>query len=194
MRPETWWKLPVVDRQELREHNGSRKSTAPPLPSVQKQTSGTTGEPLLFGYEPDSEYWRHAVRLRAYEWAGYRPGDRALYFLGSPGTLGASARHAGEDRARPVPEARTVRALRLSRRGATAAKSFGRSLGFVPAFSCVTPRRGGAGPVHQPQRFAVLVHHSDRLAARRGSFRAIALDLAPRFSARPFSRPTAAGR
>src|SRR5690606_22619888 len=47
-----------------------------------KQTSGTTGEPLVFGFEPDSEHWRRAVRLRGYEWAGYRPGDRALHFWG----------------------------------------------------------------------------------------------------------------
>ena len=40
-------------------------------------TSGTTGEPLVFGYDRDSEYWRQATKLRGYGWAGYRPGDAA---------------------------------------------------------------------------------------------------------------------
>jgi phenylacetate-CoA ligase len=56
----------------------------PPLPTILRQTSGTTGEPLVFGYEPDSEHWRRAVKFRGYAWAGYRPGDRALHFWGAP--------------------------------------------------------------------------------------------------------------
>lgn len=77
-------KLPVVRRAALRTAGRSRESNAPPLPTIRKQTSGTTGEPLLFGFEPDSEHWRRAVRLRGYEWAGYRPGARALHFWGAP--------------------------------------------------------------------------------------------------------------
>jgi phenylacetate-CoA ligase len=82
--PEDLARLPVLRRDELRAHNHERQSTAPPLPTLRKQTSGTTGEPLIFGYEPDSEHWRQAVKLRAYEWAGYRPGDRVLHFWGAP--------------------------------------------------------------------------------------------------------------
>jgi phenylacetate-CoA ligase len=82
--PEDLRKLPVLDVAELRANNAARESTAPPFPTLRKQTSGTTGEPLLFGYEPDSEHWRQAVKLRGYEWAGYRPGDRVLYFWGAP--------------------------------------------------------------------------------------------------------------
>ncbi|MDX2087530.1 MAG: hypothetical protein SFX73_06760 [Kofleriaceae bacterium] len=77
-------KLPLVRRAELRAAGMARASTVPPLPTIRKQTSGTTGEPLLFGFEPDSEHWRRAVKFRGYEWAGYRPGDRALHFWGAP--------------------------------------------------------------------------------------------------------------
>lgn len=82
--PEDLPKLGVIRRPELRAQGRAWASTAAPLPTIRKQTSGTTGEPLLFGFEPDSEHWRRAVRYRGYEWAGYRPGDRALYFWGAP--------------------------------------------------------------------------------------------------------------
>jgi phenylacetate-CoA ligase len=84
LTPEDLQKLPVLRRQELRALGQTRTSTAPPFPTVRKQTSGTTGEPLLFGFEPESEHWRRAVRYRGYEWAGYKPGDRALHFWGAP--------------------------------------------------------------------------------------------------------------
>jgi len=82
--PEDLPKLPVLRRADLRSCGGTRESTAPPRPTIRKQTSGTTGEPMLFGFEPDSEHWRRAVRFRGYGWAGYRPGDRALHFWGAP--------------------------------------------------------------------------------------------------------------
>jgi phenylacetate-CoA ligase len=82
--PEDLAKLGVLRRADLRAWGSARASIAPPLPTIRKQTSGTTGEPLLFGFEPDSEHWRRAVRYRGYEWAGYRPGDRALHFWGAP--------------------------------------------------------------------------------------------------------------
>lgn len=82
--PEDLPRLPVIRRAELRAAGRARESRVPPLPTIRKQTSGTTGEPLVFGFEPDSEHWRRAVRFRGYEWAGYRPGDRALHFWGGP--------------------------------------------------------------------------------------------------------------
>jgi phenylacetate-CoA ligase len=77
-------KLPVLRRSALQRTSLSRTSTARPFPTIRKHTSGTTGEPLLFGFEPNSETWRRAVRFRGYEWAGYRPGDLALHFWGAP--------------------------------------------------------------------------------------------------------------
>src|SRR5215831_4976785 len=77
-------RLPILTRDEARDQARERESVVPPLPSLRKQTSGTTGQPLLFGYEPASEHFRQAVKLRAYEWAGYRPGDKALFFWGAP--------------------------------------------------------------------------------------------------------------
>jgi phenylacetate-CoA ligase len=76
-------KLPLLTRQDASDLE-ARKSSSPPLPQIDKSTSGTTGAPLVFGYDVGSEYWRQAIKLRGYAWAGYRPGDRSLHFWGSP--------------------------------------------------------------------------------------------------------------
>lgn len=80
-------KLPLLTREEASASLAERKSTAAPLPEIGKMTSGTTGNPLTFAYDRDSEYWRQAIKLRGYGWAGYRPGDRSLHFWGSVASL-----------------------------------------------------------------------------------------------------------
>jgi phenylacetate-CoA ligase len=82
--PQDLLKLPILRRADLQSNQRERESTAPPFVTIRKQTSGTTGEPLLFGYEDDSDHWRRAVKLRGYEWAGYRPGNRTIHFWGAP--------------------------------------------------------------------------------------------------------------
>jgi len=77
-------KLPLLTREEAMNHHDARKSVAPPLAAIDKTTSGTTGRPLAFAYDRGSEYWRQAVKIRGYSWAGYRPGDRSFHFWGSP--------------------------------------------------------------------------------------------------------------
>jgi phenylacetate-CoA ligase len=77
-------KLPVLTREEARANPKERESIRTPLPTIRKNTGGTTGQPLLFGYDVDSEYWRNAMKLRGYGWAGYRLGDRVLHFWGAP--------------------------------------------------------------------------------------------------------------
>ena len=77
-------KLPLLTRDEARDNLEARRSTASPLPLIDKSTSGTTGRPLAFAYDRGSEYWRQAVKIRGYSWAGYRPGDKSFHFWGSP--------------------------------------------------------------------------------------------------------------
>ncbi len=76
--------LPLLSRAEATECFEARKSSGAPLPLIGKATSGTTGIPLTFAYDRGSEYWRQAVKLRGYGWAGYQPGDRSLHYWGSP--------------------------------------------------------------------------------------------------------------
>jgi phenylacetate-CoA ligase len=82
-------RLPVVTRDELRDAGRDWESVGEPRPTIRKSTSGTMGKPLVFGYEPASEHWRQAVKLRGYGWAGYRVGRRALHYWGA-GRPGAS--------------------------------------------------------------------------------------------------------
>jgi phenylacetate-CoA ligase len=77
-------KLPLLTREQAVTEQAARQSLVPPLPSIAKSTSGTTGSPLTFAYDRGSEYWRQAIKLRGYGWAGYGLGDRSLHFWGSP--------------------------------------------------------------------------------------------------------------
>jgi phenylacetate-CoA ligase len=80
-------KLPLLSRDEASTSLGQRKSTAKPLPDIHKMTSGSTGYPLCFAYDRESEYWRQATKLRGYSWAGHRPGDKSLFFWGSTAAI-----------------------------------------------------------------------------------------------------------
>jgi phenylacetate-coenzyme A ligase PaaK-like adenylate-forming protein len=80
--PADLGKIPVLTRAEASASLEARKSTAPPYFEISKMTSGTTGEPLEFGYDRGSEYWRQATKLRGYGWAGYRLGDKSLHYWG----------------------------------------------------------------------------------------------------------------
>jgi phenylacetate-CoA ligase len=83
-RVEDLSRLPLLTRERASQSLEARKSKGPPLPDIDKATSGTTGRPLVFAYDRGSEYWRQATKLRGYGWAGYQPGDRSLHFWGSP--------------------------------------------------------------------------------------------------------------
>jgi phenylacetate-CoA ligase len=76
-------KLPLLTRDAAAEFFEERRSSSEPLPVIRKMTSGTTGHPLAFAYDVGSEYWRQAIKLRGYSWAGYRLGDRSLHYWGS---------------------------------------------------------------------------------------------------------------
>ncbi len=75
-------KLPLLDRDTVRLTLDARTASAPPLPVITKSTSGTTGQPVVVRYNAESRHYRDATRWRAYGWAGYRIGMRAMHFWG----------------------------------------------------------------------------------------------------------------
>ncbi len=76
-------RLPILTRADARQAGDTRAATAPPLVAIRKQTSGTGGQPLSFGYDIASEHWRQAVKLRGYGFCGYRLGQPTLYYWGA---------------------------------------------------------------------------------------------------------------
>ena len=74
--------LPILDRAEVRSAGKTRASTAAPLPSIVKMTSGSSGEPLKIAYDRGSENWRQATRHRGYAWAGHRIGVDTVHYWG----------------------------------------------------------------------------------------------------------------
>lgn len=75
-------RLPLLTRPLARDSANTRVSHAPPHVAVKKTTSGTMGQPLPLGYNLESEYWRNAVRMRGYAWAGYEIGAKSLHYWG----------------------------------------------------------------------------------------------------------------
>lgn len=77
-------RLPILTKDVARVAGALRTSTVPPFPTVLKATGGSTGQPLKFGYDRNSEYWRLAVKMRGWGWSGYRLGEKMIYFWGPP--------------------------------------------------------------------------------------------------------------
>ncbi len=92
--------LPLLTRQIVRERYTDLVDPAHRGKTLKKGTSGSTGCPLKFEYSMTSEYWRQAVKLRGYGWAGYRPGLKTFYYW------------AAVSAARPSLKIRADRALR----------------------------------------------------------------------------------
>ncbi len=76
-------RLPILDRATARANTETREAKVPPLVAIRKRTSGSSGEPLVFGYDLGSEHWRQAIKLRGYGWAGYRLGARSVHYWGT---------------------------------------------------------------------------------------------------------------
>jgi phenylacetate-CoA ligase len=77
-------RLPLLTREEVRNSVEARTSRVPPFPTIFKTTSGSAGAPIPVAYEPGSEHWRQAVKIRSYAWAGLHPGTRTIHYWGPP--------------------------------------------------------------------------------------------------------------
>lgn len=76
-------RVPLLTRAEAAADPAGRTSRVGPKVAVRKGTSGSSGQPLHFGYEKNSDHWRMAIKLRGYRWAGHWPGMKTLYYWGA---------------------------------------------------------------------------------------------------------------
>jgi phenylacetate-CoA ligase len=82
--PEDFAKLPFIDKDVIRRHKDDMVARNMLGRTLPKSTGGSTGEPLHFEYTRSSYEWRVATRMRGYEWAGCRDGEKTGYIWGTP--------------------------------------------------------------------------------------------------------------
>ncbi|WP_430390365.1 phenylacetate--CoA ligase family protein [Dyella sp. 20L07] len=75
-------RLPTLTKADIRQHGDDLKASSWRSRMLYKNTSGSTGEPLRFGYTRESNDRRNAVMFRGYGWAGAPMGRRSLVMWG----------------------------------------------------------------------------------------------------------------
>ncbi len=76
--------FPIVDRDDIVAHRPEMRTTAPGMRLIAKATGGSSGVPLKFDLDHDSNERRMAAWHRGYGWAGAGPGTRQWYLWGVP--------------------------------------------------------------------------------------------------------------
>jgi phenylacetate-CoA ligase len=110
---------PVIDRDTIRNNRGQMRAASTEMRLMKKATGGSSGVPLEFDLNDDSNDRRTAAWHRGYGWAGAMPGTRQWHLWG--GAVGHPSR---------VKRAKDAFYHRLYRR--TMANSFGLSEARVP--------------------------------------------------------------
>lgn len=90
--PEDFHRWPVVDRDVVRAHRVELRS-AQGLPLISKASGGSSGVPLQFDLDTDSNERRMAAWHRGYGWAGAAPGTRQWYLWGVPPRSAGAWKH-----------------------------------------------------------------------------------------------------
>ncbi len=78
---------PLLSRDTIRQNLGRLRCELPGESLISKATGGSSGVPLQFYLNQDSDDRRMAAWHRGYAWAGAEPGTRQVYLWGVP--LGA---------------------------------------------------------------------------------------------------------
>ena len=79
---EDYARLPTLTKADIRQNGEALKAHSWRGRMLYKNTSGSTGEPLRFGYNRESNDRRAAVMFRGYGWAGAPMGRRSLVLWG----------------------------------------------------------------------------------------------------------------
>lgn len=84
VEPANVGRWPVIDRDTIRAARAEMRSTLPGTRLITKSTGGSSGVPLQFDLDFDSNDRRTAAWHRGYAWAGAGPGTKQLYLWGVP--------------------------------------------------------------------------------------------------------------
>jgi phenylacetate-CoA ligase len=74
---------PLVTRDTIRAHRERMRAVHPPMRLIAKATGGSSGEPLRFDLDTNSNDRRMAAWMRGYGWAGAGPGTRQFHLWGT---------------------------------------------------------------------------------------------------------------
>lgn len=80
---EDYARLPLLTKADIRNHADELHATSWRPQMLYKTTSGSTGEPMRFGFTRESNERRQAVMWRGYGWANAFPGRRSLMLWGA---------------------------------------------------------------------------------------------------------------
>src|SRR5262249_52204243 len=80
---EDYARLPLLTKDDIRAHGEDLQATSQRRQLLFKATSGSTGEPLRFGYTRESNNRRQAVMWRGYRWARAPLGTRSVMLGGA---------------------------------------------------------------------------------------------------------------
>jgi phenylacetate-CoA ligase len=80
-QPDDFGRWPVIDRGVISEHRQQMRANGA-AQLLSKSTGGSSGEPLHFDLNADSNDRRSAASFRGYEWAGAHLGKKLLYLWG----------------------------------------------------------------------------------------------------------------
>jgi phenylacetate-CoA ligase len=75
---------PVIGREVILDHRQRMRAQIPGMRLIQKSTGGSSGVPLHFDLDTDSNDRRTAAWHRGYDWAGAGPGTKQVYLWGVP--------------------------------------------------------------------------------------------------------------
>jgi phenylacetate-CoA ligase len=75
---------PIISRDTILQNRPEMRAATPSMRLIVKTTGGSTGLPLQFDLDHNSNDRRTAAAHRAYAWAGGAPGTRQLYLWGAP--------------------------------------------------------------------------------------------------------------
>jgi phenylacetate-CoA ligase len=86
--PDSYRRLPVLTKADIRTRGAALRSTAFRGAALhRKETSGSTGVPLVVFVDEASHQHKRACTLRADEWSGWRFGERVAKLWGDRGGL-----------------------------------------------------------------------------------------------------------